>query len=88
VDLDLLQASANNGEVCLIVAQRKNPNESGHITVVAPESEQLSAVRNAAGEVLRPVESQAGRQNHRLVVKPSKWWLASGFRNHAFWRHD
>ena len=87
VDLDLLQASANNGEVCLIVAQRKNPNESGHITVVAPESEQLSAARNAAGEVLRPVESQAGRQNQRLVVKPSKWWLASGFRNHAFWRH-
>jgi len=87
VDLDLLQACANNGEICLIVAQRKNPNESGHITVVAPESELMSASRNAAGEVLRPVESQAGRQNHRLVVKPSKWWLASGFRNYAFWRH-
>lgn len=62
-------------------------HESGHITLVAPESELMSAARNAAGEVPRPVESQAGRQNHRLVVKPSKWWLAGGFRNCTFWRH-
>jgi hypothetical protein len=86
-DLDVLQAAANHGEVCIIVAQRKNLNHSGHITVVAPEHDGFAAARNSAGEVLRPLESQAGRQNHRFFVKTNRWWLGRKFRNHGFWRH-
>ena len=86
-DLDVLQASANNGEVCIIVAPRKNLNHSGHITAVAPEHDGFSAARNAAGEVSRPLESQAGRMNHRFFVNTKRWWLGSNFRNHGFWRH-
>jgi hypothetical protein len=86
-DLDVLQAAANHGEVCIIVAQRKNLNHSGHITVVAPEHDGFSAARNAAGEVSRPLESQAGRMNHRFIVKSTRWWLGTNFRNHGFWRH-
>ena len=86
-DLDVLQAAANNGEVCIIVAQRKNLNHSGHITVVAPEHDGLGALRNSAGEVLRPLESQAGRGNHRFFVNTRRWWQGGNFRNHGFWRH-
>ena len=86
-DLDVLQAAANNGEVCIIVAQRKNLNHSGHITAVAPEHDGLGALRNSAGEVLRPLESQAGRQNHRFFVNTRRWWQGGNFRNHGFWRH-
>jgi predicted chitinase len=86
-DLDVLQAAANIGEVCIIVAQRKNLNQSGHITAVVPEHDGFSAVRNTAGEISRPLESQAGRKNHRFSVKPTRWWLGGNFRNHGFWRH-
>jgi predicted chitinase len=86
-DLDVLQAAANHGEVCIIVAQRENLNHSGHITAVAPEHDGFSAARNTAGEVSRPLESQAGRMNHRFFVKPTRWWLNTNFRNHGFWRH-
>ena len=86
-DLDVLQAAANHGEVGIIVAQRKNLNRSGHITAVAPEHDGFRAARNAEGEVSRPLESQAGRTNHRVIAKPTRWWLGTNFRNHGFWRH-
>lgn len=87
VDIDVLQAAANNGEVCIIVAQHKNLNHSGHITVVAPEHDGFAAPRNPAGEVLRPLESQAGRNNHRFFVNAKRWWQGGNFRNFGFWRH-
>lgn len=84
--LDELQAAANNGEVCVIVAQRRDLNRSGHIAMVVPEQEGSRAARSAAGEVLRPLESQAGRTNHRRVAKSSAWWARDAFR-FSFWRH-
>ena len=86
-DLDVLQAAANKGEVCVIVAKRKNLNYSGNITVVAPEHDGFAANRNSAGEVQRPLESQAGRKNHLFFVNIRRWWLGSHFFNHGFWRH-
>ena len=86
-DLDVLQAAANSGEVCIIVAQRHDLNRSGHITVVAPEHDGFAVPRNDRGEVVRPLESQAGRKNHRYIVKSNRWWLGSQFRNYSFWRH-
>jgi predicted chitinase len=86
-DLDVLQAAANSGEVCIIVGQHTNLNHSGHITVVAPEHDGFSASRSSAGDVSRPLESQAGRINYRFFVNTQRWWLGSSFRNHGFWRH-
>jgi predicted chitinase len=86
-DLDVLQAASNSGEVCIIVAQRQNLNRSGHITVVAPEHDGFSVPRNAKGEILQPLESQAGSKNHRFIVKNTPWWLGHNFRNYGFWRH-
>ena len=87
-NLDVLQASANQGEVCLIVAQREDLNRSGHIVAVVPENGGVQAARNDAGEVLRPLESQAGVKNHRYVVKPTKWWTKQQFQSFSFWRHN
>lgn len=84
--LEVLQAAANNGELCLIVAQNKDLNRSGHVSAVVAEQDGFEAARGPAGEVKRPVESQAGRTNHRLVTKRTAWWLGARFR-FSFWRH-
>jgi predicted chitinase len=85
--LDGLQEAANKGEVCIIVAQQKDRSRSGHIVAVIPEHEEFIAARNAAGGVVRPVESQAGVQNHRCCVKPSAWWMDARYRSFGFWQH-
>ena len=87
LSLDVLQAAANNGEVCMVVAQRADLNRSGHITAVVPEQNDHSATRNAAGEILRPLESQAGRINYRFYSKPKAWWSDKRFHAFSFWRH-
>ncbi|HSP97597.1 MAG TPA: glycoside hydrolase family 19 protein [Candidatus Dormibacteraeota bacterium] len=86
-DLDVLQAAANAGQVCLIVAKRKDQNRSGHIVAVVPE-DRVRAARAAGSSVLRPVESQASVTNHRFVVKPTAWWRGAQFQSFAFWRHE
>jgi len=85
--LDVLQAAANDGEVCLIVAKHVNANSSGHVVAVVPEHGSFAAARGGDGSVLRPVESQAGRNNHRFTVKSSAWWQTKQFQSFAFWRH-
>jgi predicted chitinase len=87
MSLDVLQATANVGDVCLIVAKRKEPNRSGHIVAVIAEQEDLPAARGPSGEVLRPVESEAGAVNHRMIVQPKAWWRDERFQSFAFWRH-
>ena len=87
LSLDVLQAAANNGEVCMVVAQRTDLNRSGHITAVVPEQNDHNATRSAAGEILRPLESQAGRINYRFHAKPRVWWSDKRFHAFSFWRH-
>lgn len=87
LDLDLLQAHADNGEVCIIVAQRTDLNRSGHITAVVPQHDTFQAARKANGEISRPVESQAGAKNYRFVVNRSAWWSRDKFRSFGFWKH-
>ena len=88
LDLDVLQAAANNGEVCIIVAQRRDLNRSGHITAVVPEHDRSHAIRGATGEVLRPLESQAGVKNYRFFAKSKAWWMDRRFQSFSFWRHS
>ena len=87
LDLNLLQTAANAGEVCVIVAKRRDLNRSGHISVVVPEQGGAGARRSADGEVLRPLESQAGTRNFAREVSASAWWAGSRFQSFAFWRH-
>jgi hypothetical protein len=86
-DVDELQRAANDGEVCLIVAKRKDLNRSGHITAAVPESDDFRAVRSPDGVIKRPVESQAGAVNHRVIVQHRNWWLDPKFSSFGLWHH-
>lgn len=85
-DVDDLQNAANAGEVCIIVAQRRDRNRSGHILAVVPENGGHKAVRRN-GKVTRPLQSQAGVVNFRFGAGSRRWWLDSKFRSFSFWRH-
>ncbi|MGR9091552.1 MAG: hypothetical protein ACU85U_13325 [Gammaproteobacteria bacterium] len=86
-DLDTLQAAANNGEVCLIVAKRADQNAAGHISAVLPERPELCARRRRDGSVAAPVESQTGVRNTPLPVSARRWWIAKNYAAFSFWRH-
>jgi len=82
-----LQQEANQGAIGLIVARRKQDGKSGHIVAVVPETEAEHAVRNAAGEVTRPLQSQAGVVNFRRGNSTLNWWKGDQFAESAFWLH-
>jgi hypothetical protein len=82
-----LQQEATQGAIGLIVARRKEDGKSGHIVAVVPETETEHAVRNAAGEVTRPLQSQAGAVNFRRGTGSLNWWKGAEFAESAFWLH-
>jgi predicted chitinase len=86
--LDVVQAAANQGSVCVIVAQQHDRNRSGHITAVVPEHASHAAKRDGNGRVQRPLESQAGTHNHRFVTQRTAWWAHSRFQDFGFFRHE
>ncbi|MBM4288183.1 MAG: hypothetical protein FJ135_08555 [Deltaproteobacteria bacterium] len=85
--LDKLQLEVNEGAIGLIVARRTNDGKSGHIVAVVPETHPHKARRNGAGQVIAPLQSQAGANNFRYGTGPSNWWLGSQFAESAFWLH-
>ena len=86
MNIDELQAAANNGEACIIVGQHNDLNRSGHIAIVAPEQEGLQARRSASGEIKVPMQSQSGRHNFKCSTAPGQWWTGNQFRSFSFWR--
>lgn len=86
--LTKLQTEANQGAIGLIVARRKEDGRSGHIVVVVPEIEDLRARRNAAGEVVAPLQSQAGSRNFAYGTGTQNWWNGEQFAESAFWLHS
>jgi hypothetical protein len=86
-NLSELQDEANNGKVCIIIAKRKKLNRSGHITIVVPETDVFTAKREH-GEVIRPVESQAGSQNYEYIRKNTQWWFKEKFSDYSFYIHE
>ena len=86
-DLDLAQAAANNGEICLIVAKHADQNAAGHVSAILPERPDLAARRRRDGSIVVPVESQAGSRNTPLHVSARRWWIAKKFAAFSFWRH-
>jgi hypothetical protein len=85
--LTKLQQEANQGAIGLIVARRKQDGKSGHIVAVVPETEDEHAVRNADGDVTRPLQSQAGAANFRRGTSTLNWWKGDQFADSAFWLH-
>jgi hypothetical protein len=82
-----LQLEVNQGAIGLIVARRKEDGLSGHIVAVVPETNDYRARRNAAGEVITPLQSQAGATNFRYGIGKLHWWNVDWFAESAFWLH-
>jgi hypothetical protein len=82
-----LQQEANQGAIGLVVARRKDEGRPGHITVVVPETADHRARRDSAGEVIGPLQSQAGAVNFRYGNGKSGWWSAEQFAESGFWLH-
>ncbi len=82
-----LQQEADQGAIGLIVARRKEDGKSGHIVAVVAETETDRAVRNAAGDVTKPLQSQAGAVNFRRGTGSLNWWKGDQFAESAFWLH-
>jgi hypothetical protein len=85
--LTKLQTSVNQGAVGLIVARRKDDGRSGHIVVVVPETNDDRAARDATGDVIKAVQSQAGAKNFRYGTGKADWWRSAEFSESAFWLH-
>lgn len=85
--LGKLQREVNQGAIGLVVARRKEDGRSGHIVVVVPETDTQLAKRNAAGEVVAPLQSQAGSSNFRYGTGKANWWNGEEFAESAFWLH-
>ena len=84
--LSKLQAEANLGAVALVIARRKLDGKSGHVTLVVPEGDQFQARRDASGEVIAPLQSQAGRRNFNYGFLQPNWWPSHA--EFGFWIHD
>lgn len=82
-----LQTEVNQGAVGLIVARRVIDGKSGHMVAVVPEIGELRARRDAAGEVIAPLQSQAGVTNFRFGTSTAGWWRDEKFAEFAFWLH-
>ena len=85
--LTKLQTEANIGAVGLIVARRTEDGRPGHITIVIPEIGDSKARRDSAGEVIAPLQSQAGATNFRRSIGSLTWWKKETFADSAFWIH-
>jgi len=83
-----LQTEVNQGAIGIIVARRKEDGRAGHIVAVVPETEDEHAKRNGAGDVVQPLQSQAGTRNFRYGALPGQWWLGAEFAESAFWLHS
>ncbi len=87
LDLGEVQDAANAGRLATICAQRVDLNRSGHITIVVPEQGGETAARSG-GNVLRPLQSQAGSRNFRYDTGGTAWWTHERFRKFGFWVND
>jgi hypothetical protein len=86
--LTKLQQEVNQGALGLIVARRKQDGLSGHIVAVVPETDAQRARRDAAGDVVAPLQSQAGSVNFRYGTGRPAWWKGDQFAESGFWLHS
>jgi hypothetical protein len=85
--LTKLQTEVDQGAIGLIVAERKDGSRPGHIAVVVPETEDERARRVASGDVIAPLQSQAGSINFQYGTGKTAWWMGEQFAQSAFWLH-
>jgi hypothetical protein len=82
-----LQTEVNQGALGIIVARRKEDGRSGHIVMVVPETNEIMAKRDSDGNVVAPLQSQAGATNFQYGTGKANWWNGEMFAESAFWIH-
>lgn len=82
-ELTELQALANEGVCCLIVGLPKSPKCHGHISIVAPETSDVRAIRSGQ-VVLCPVQTSAGAKLVSLS-NDYRWFEAGDYGPVEFW---
>jgi len=87
VNISECQHEANEGKVVIACAKRVSTNRPGHICHIVPETSRHQAKRGANGEVLRPLQSQAGGRNFSYKAA-NKWWSGEKFQSFGLWIHD
>jgi len=87
-ELTKLQNAANLGGIGLIIAKRIEEGRSGHVTIVVPEVGDAKAKRDGTGQVIAPLQSQAGAINFKISTGKKDWWRGAQFRDHSFWIHS
>lgn len=87
ISLTELQDAANDGRVCITVAKSKphTHNGHGHIVAVVPETATFKALRQN-GQVIKPLQSQAGNHNREYVVQ--RFWDDGTYADFGHWVHD
>jgi len=86
-DITALQEKINTGTIGIIVGQRINLNNPGHIVCVVPEIAGHAATRQE-GKVLSPLQSQAGSVNRKYTTG-NNWWLNQNrFRKFGMWAYN
>lgn len=78
------QEAANSGHIVIILAANKTTN--GHVSVIAPESEQHHSITDSDGTTI-PLQSQAGRTNFKYGSNKSnpRWWEDKNHQDGAAW---
>ncbi|HBA89314.1 MAG TPA: hypothetical protein DCZ75_15405 [Geobacter sp.] len=85
--LTKLQLEVNQGALGVIVARRREDARPGHVVVVVPETNEERARRNGSGDVVAPLQSQAGSRNFRYGTGRPDWWKGDQFADSGFWLH-
>ena len=76
------------GGVGIICAKRKTSGLSGHIVPIVPETEKKKAFREN-GEVLYPLQSQAGKINYNYFAKKRRdWWNHPRYSSFVMYYHE
>lgn len=83
-DMDEAQKVANSGRPVVLLAANKVASNSGHISIILSESNDHQAKRDAAGSVVIPLQSQAGRTNFKYGFK-GQWWSDKDHKDGAAW---
>jgi len=91
VDMTEAQEMANAGHPVFILAGKVRNEGSGHISIVLAEDENNQAQRDEeSGEVLHPIQSNAGGTNAKVGYGASRggeWWNARNYRDGHAWYH-
>jgi hypothetical protein len=85
--LTKLQMEVNQGAIGLVIARRIDNERPGHLTVIIPETGDAKAKRAENGDVVAPLQSQAGATNFRRGTGKLGWWKGAQFAESAFWLH-